>query len=277
MRETPGASRQQPDRYEAFYRDFEMPLMQAIRRRVYGQDTGLHSWGTIQELWDDLPRLNISRSSCIADLGCGPCGALTSIVAAVGCHGTGVDRSASALLAGQARAAAMGLDDLLDVQRADLDRPLPFADRTFQAILAIDVIPHLHDRQSMFREVARLLRPGGRFLCTDSCVLTGSVSTHELHQRLTWGYTQLAVPGWNECLLEESGLRVIESQNRTVQASHIAELKAAAYQANRVDLEQQFEWFEAERFEAYLESAALLFRERRMSRIMVLAVKEGDS
>lgn len=276
MRETQGSSMEPPNEYDAFFRDFETPLMQEIRRQLYGEDNGLHSWGTMEELQDDLHRLNISPSSRIADLGCGPCGALASILVAVGCKGTGIDRSASALVSGQSRAAALGVDDLMDVQRADLDEPLPFADKSFHAILAIDMIPHLRDRRSFFHEVVRLLIPGGRFLCIDPCVLTGSVSNHDLHQRLAWGFTQLAPLGWNERLLEESGLRLMESQNRIIQVLHAAELEKKVYEAHRDQLERQFDWFEAERHQAYLEAAARLSREQRMARIMYLAVREQD-
>lgn len=276
MSETQGSSMEPPNEYDTFFRDFETPLMQEIRRQLYGEDNGLHSWGTMEELQDDLHRLNISSSSRIADLGCGACGALAAILAAVGCTGTGIDRSASALVAGQSRAVAMGVDDLMDVQLADLDEPLPFDDKSFNAILAIDMVPHLRDRHSFFQEVARLLVPGGRFLCIDPCVLTGSASNHDLHERLTWGYTQVAALGWNERLLEESGLRLMESQNRTTQALHAAELEKKVYEAHRAELERQFEWFEAERHQAYLEAATRLSREQRMARIMYLAVREQD-
>jgi hypothetical protein len=77
------------DRYESFYREFDSPLMQKIRRETFGEDIGLHSWGSAQEMRADVARLNVSSSSRIVDLGCGPCGPLTFILATVGCGGTG--------------------------------------------------------------------------------------------------------------------------------------------------------------------------------------------
>jgi len=38
------------DRYESFYREFDSPLMQKIRRETFGEDIGLHSWGSAQTL-----------------------------------------------------------------------------------------------------------------------------------------------------------------------------------------------------------------------------------
>jgi len=60
------------DRYESFYREVDSPLMQKIRRETFGEDIGLHSWGSAQEMRTDIARLNLSSSSRIVDLGCGP-------------------------------------------------------------------------------------------------------------------------------------------------------------------------------------------------------------
>lgn len=257
MKEMPPSSEREPDRYEGFFRDFELPLMQEIRRQVYGEDIGLHSWGSVQELRADRDRLHLSPSSSLADLGCGTCGALTDILAAVDCRGTGVGA-------------------VLEVHVADLDGPLPLESSSFDVILSIDTIPHLRDRRFLFQEVARLLHPGGHFLCIDPCVLTGAVSNHDLQHRLTWGYTQLAAPGYNERLLEESGLQLIECEDRTAGACENAERKAVVYAAHRDELERQAEWFEGDRHQLYLETAARLARERRMARMMYLAVRPSD-
>jgi SAM-dependent methyltransferase len=68
--------------YDDLYREFESPLMQQIRR----------------------------EASRLLDLRCGPCGPLTFLVRLIGCHGTGVDMSASAIAAGHARAASLRIE-----------------------------------------------------------------------------------------------------------------------------------------------------------------------
>lgn len=267
-------SETKPDGYEDFYRDFETPLMQEIRRQIYGEDIGLHNWGTVQELRDDHARLNISKTSRIADLGCGPCGALTSILAAARCRGTGVDRSAAALRAGQSRAAGLGVADLMQAHLADLDEPLPFPGASFDAIQSVDTVPHLLDRQRFFLEVARLLRPGGLFLCIDSCVLKGAISHQDLNRRLAWGYTQIVPMGWNEVLLEATGFRLIDCEDRTAVACRSAEAKASVYRQYRAELKEKIKSLDFERYLLYLETAARLSRQGAMARIMLLAIKK---
>src|SRR5262245_19592933 len=189
--------------------------MQQVRREAYGEDIGQHSWVSAEEMRCDIPRLRLVATSRLLDLGCGPCGPLTFLLAAVGCVGTGVDVSPSALRSGRARAKALAVNNLLSVKEADVNEPLPFAANSFDAAMALDLVLHVHDRRGLFQEVARLLRTGGRFLFTDAGVLTGSISNDDLSQRSAQGYTVLAAPGWNEQLVEAAGFRVIETEDRT--------------------------------------------------------------
>ena len=46
----------------------------------------------------------------------------------------------------------------------DLNQPIPFASASFDTIVASDVIEHLFDYQTVWSEIARLLRPSGRVI-----------------------------------------------------------------------------------------------------------------
>jgi 2-polyprenyl-3-methyl-5-hydroxy-6-metoxy-1,4-benzoquinol methylase len=50
--------------------------------------------------------------------------------------------------------------------QADLNAPLPCPDASFDAIISTEVIEHLENPRAVFRELSRLLRPGGRLLLT---------------------------------------------------------------------------------------------------------------
>src|SRR5262249_53487391 len=153
------------------------PSMPASIRSWCGEDLGQHSWVAPVELRADLARLALAPTSRLLDLGCGPCGPLVEAIAATGCRGTGFDRSRAALGLGRAQAKARGVADRLTLHEGDLDQQLPFPAGSFDAALSLDVLVHVRDRAELFREVARVLAPGGRFLFTDAGVVTGLVSS----------------------------------------------------------------------------------------------------
>ena len=257
--------------YDSTYRGFDSPLMRQLRQEAYGEDIGQHSWVVAAELRDDVSRLKLSGSSRLLDLGCGPCGPLTFIVSSVGCHGTGTDLSASALAAGRARAASLDLENLITVHEADLNESLPFAVNSFDAVMALDVVLHVRDRAQLFREVARILWSGRRFLFTDAGVVTGSISDQEVLARSVHGYTQFVAPGFNERTLEASGFRLIETEDRTESVLKNASGRLEAMFAHRAELEALKGVDDLKRQQRYLETVTVLSQRRAMSRMMYLA------
>ena len=257
--------------YEDFYRAFDSALMKTIREEAYGRDIGQHSWVSAEELLEDIPRLGLSRESRLLDLGCGPGGPLTFIASQVGCRGTGFDVSAAAIAAGRARSESLGLANLLGLHEADLNRPLPVEDASFDAAISLDVVLHLRDRVSYFRDISRVLVPGARLLFTDAGVITGPVSEEEIRSRSVHGYTQFCPPGYNERMLSIAGFRLLDSIDRTAGLMKNASGRLTARLAHRSELER-LEGSEAvERQERYLETVCALALRGAVSRISYLA------
>lgn len=259
------------DGYESFYRAFDSPLMRQMRTEAYGEDIGQHSWVTADELREDITSLALSSSSRFIDLGCGPGGPLTFVLATVGCRGTGVDASASALRVAQDRAAALGVESLLAVRHADLDMPLPFETASFDAATALDVVLHLRDRAAFYREVARILRPGGRFLCTDAGVVMGAMSGDEFRRRSPYGYTTFVPTGLNESLLGAAGFTVLATANRTASALGNATGRIRAIESHRSELEATSTRAAVAATEDYLSSVVELASRKALGRVMYLA------
>lgn len=257
--------------YDEFYREFDSPLMQQLRSEGYGKDIGQHSWVTAEELEEDVARLSLSRSSRLLDLGCGPGGPLTFLANLAGCHGVGLDVSAEGIAAARARGALLLLDSLVTWQQADLNKPIPSADGSFDAAMSLDVILHLHDRLAVFREVKRALTSGGRFLFTDAGVITGPVSDEEVRCRAAHGYTQFVPRGFNERMLEEAGFQLIESSDRTASLLKTASGRLVARLAHRLELEKLEGSTSFERQLKYLETVIGLSERGAVSRMMYLS------
>jgi SAM-dependent methyltransferase len=257
--------------YESIYREFDSPLMRQIRREAYGEDIGQHSWVSAEELRSDIERLQLTPASRLLDLGCGPCGPLTFVVATTGCRGTGVELSPSALEAGRARAVSLGIQSLFSAQEGDLNKTLHFAPESFDAVMSLDVVLHLRDREKVFREVARVLAAGGRFLFTDAGVVTGAVSSDEVRKRSLHGFTQFVPAGWNESLLKAAGFRLLETEDRTPEALKNSSGRLAAIVNHRAELEQASGASAFEGLREYLQTVVELSRRRAVSRILYLA------
>jgi SAM-dependent methyltransferase len=110
---------------------------------------------------------HITAQDHVLDLGCG----IGNILIALSERITftqpaiGVDVSPALIELGRREVADAGLDGRIDLQVAPATR-LPFDDNSFDVVLTSHVIKHLDDEAltRAFREVARILRPGGRFL-----------------------------------------------------------------------------------------------------------------
>ena len=262
--------------YDDFYRDFHSPMSQRLRQEAYGIDIGQHSWVTAEELEANISRLNLSAASRLLDLGCGPGGPLTFLLSRVGCRGSGMDLSPQAIAAGRARAASLRIEDLVTFHQTDLNAPLPFASGSFEAVMSLDVILHLRDRVSLFREVARVLIPAGRFLFTDAGVITGSISDEEIRLRAIHGYTQFVPSGFNEQMLELTGFRVIAREDLTASLLKTATGRLTARLGHREELEQLEGSTCFERQQRYLETVIALSQRGAVSRLMYLAESHAE-
>jgi SAM-dependent methyltransferase len=257
--------------YDRFYREFDSPLMRQIRREAYGDDIGQHSWVTEQDVQSVVAELRLPNASRVLDLGCGAGGVLAFVAGKTGCHGTGIDVSAPAIVAAQKRASSLGLDAKLSFREADLNKPLRFPEASFEAAISLDVIVHLRDRAAVFREVRRVLVPGGRFLFTDAGIVTGLVSADEFRVRASPGYTQFIPPGFNEHALQQAGFQVLDVADGTTSLLHNAKGRLSARRAHALKLKDVEGCTNFDVEQQYLATVVELAERRALSRMTYMA------
>ena len=114
-----------------------------------------------------LAAANITAQDHVLDLGCGIGNILIALAERVefSHQPVGVDVSPDLIRIGEREIAQAGLRDRIQLQVSPATR-LPFEDGSFDVVLTSHVLKHLDDEALLasFREVARVLRPGGRFL-----------------------------------------------------------------------------------------------------------------
>jgi ubiquinone/menaquinone biosynthesis C-methylase UbiE len=114
-----------------------------------------------------LKAASITAQDRVLDLGCGIGNILIALAEETdfGHPPVGVDVSSDLVRIGEREIARAGLRDRIRLEVAPATR-LPFEDGSFDVVLTSHVLKHLDDETLLtsFREVARVLRPGGRFL-----------------------------------------------------------------------------------------------------------------
>jgi ubiquinone/menaquinone biosynthesis C-methylase UbiE len=265
------------DLYGASYGGFARDVYGEVRREAWGDEVGQNSWLTLDELERFIAELRVGESSRLLEVACGSGGPALHVARSTGCELVGVDVHEDGVANASRLAREAGLDARARFLRADASEELPFDDESFGALLCIDAINHLPDRPRVLRDWTRLLQPGGRMLFTDPITVTGPLGSDEIAIRASIAYFLFVPLGVNERLLHEAGLRVLAVEDATENMAAVAGRWLAA-RAKRGDALREIEGDETfEGQQRFLEVAARLARERRLSRFVYLAEKPSSA
>jgi ubiquinone/menaquinone biosynthesis C-methylase UbiE len=148
--------------YDAVYGGLAEEVNAAIRADAFGEEIGQNSWLTADEHRAFFDLLDIDGSDEVLEVASGSGGPALFMVRESGCHVTGVDLHDEGVAAANAAAADVGLAERARFLHVDAREPLPFDDASFDALLCIDSINHIYEREQVLRDWHRVLRPDGR-------------------------------------------------------------------------------------------------------------------
>jgi SAM-dependent methyltransferase len=259
--------------YNANYGSFQTELYGQIRSEAFGEDIGQNSWLTADEQDRFLDCLDLSPGQVLLDVACGAGGPALRIAASTGCSVVGFDVHERAVTTARSLAAQRGLEARAEFRVADATGRLPFADASFDAITCIDAINHFPDRPRVVAEWARLLKPGGRLLFTDPITVTGALTNAEIAVRSSAGFYLLVPQGYDEDVIEQCGLLLLECEDLTANLAKVAEARRGA-RASRSTALREIEGDQTyEDQQQFLEVAARVAREGRLSRFLYVSKK----
>ncbi len=263
------------DYYGANYDHLVTPIYREIRRQTFDEDLHQTGWLTAKELQQFITWLDLKPDASILDVGSGAGGPTIRVAQITGCHALGIDIHERAVTVAKAMADKHGLSKRVHFEQVDASRQLPYAAAAFDAIISIDAVNHLPGRAEMLIEWARILKPGGKILFTDPVVITGPLSKTEIAIRSSIGYFLFVPQGIDMNFVKAAGLEVLLSEDVTENMAMIAEQLYAA-RAGRVTALRQLEGdvtYAGQ--QEFLRVAALIARERRLSRFVYVARKPG--
>ncbi|WP_165778852.1 methyltransferase domain-containing protein [Leptospira perolatii] len=113
-----------------------------------------------------LKYLTVPSGGHLLDIGCGAGKAAVRIAQDLGVKVTGINISNAQLKKAAKRAADASLSDKVTFAKVDAMN-LPMENGSFDAVLALQSMMHMSDRERVLKEAARVMVPGGNFVVTD--------------------------------------------------------------------------------------------------------------
>jgi SAM-dependent methyltransferase len=113
-----------------------------------------------------ISALRVGPGRLVADIACGPGASALQLARETGCDVVGIDLSPASVAAATDAARSASLSDRVRFEVGDAEA-LPFADGSLDGVLSECALCTFPDKAAATRELARVLKPGGRVALSD--------------------------------------------------------------------------------------------------------------
>jgi len=168
--------------------------------------------------------LELAPGKTVLDVGCGIGGPLCEIARHSGAAVIGLNNNAYQVAKAEANIARNGLGDRCSIRRGDFMQ-IPLPDASVDAAYSIESTPHAPDKAGVFREIWRVLEPGGVLGVFEWCLTARFDADDARHRALKFnieignGLPELATTDEVLAALGEAGFDVLESHDATLDAA----------------------------------------------------------
>ena len=169
----------------------------------------------------------LAKGSMVLDIGCGIGGPARTLAAEFGCQVTGIDVTEGYCSAARMLSEKLGMSEQVRFQCADA-LALPFAPASFDVVWTQNVLMNIEDKGHCLREAARVLRPGGLFVC--ETILAGPVSG--IHLPVFWAGSMAL----NFLVTETEAKALFSSAGLTERVWHDTTQRSIALQKKRQEI-----------------------------------------
>jgi SAM-dependent methyltransferase len=173
----------------------------------------LHSRGIVATR-EHAERARTQAGMYVLDLGCGLGGSSRYLAAECGCRVAAIDLTPNFVDAARTLTARCRLAERIEFRQANA-LALPFQDGTFDHVWSYAVTMNIADKKALGCEVARVLKPGGRFSCNEIALGSGGSPVFPLAWADDEVSSFLVSPAEMRAALEAGGLSIIEQVDLT--------------------------------------------------------------
>ncbi|HXG24091.1 MAG TPA: methyltransferase domain-containing protein [Chthonomonadales bacterium] len=152
--------------------------------------------------------VGLDSTKHVLDVGSGVGGTARCLAKEFGCHVTGIDLTEEYCRAATMLSAKIGLADLVNYRQGDATS-LPFDDGSFDVVWTEHVAMNIPDKPRLYREMHRVLKPGGTLAIYDILAGPGGPVLFPVPWARTPESSFLATPDELRMLLEKSGFKVM--------------------------------------------------------------------
>jgi sterol 24-C-methyltransferase len=164
-------------------------------------------------------RLGLTRGMTALDIGCGVGGPMREIARFTGAQIAGINNNAYQVNKARNYNREARLDDLCQLIEADFMH-IPRADGSVDHVYAFEATCHAPDKTALFRELQRVLKPGGRAAIYEWCTTTSFDPNSAEHVKIKRDIEEgnglpdiWSIEGTKKCF-EEAGFRVLDVEDR---------------------------------------------------------------
>jgi cyclopropane fatty-acyl-phospholipid synthase-like methyltransferase len=184
-------------------------LVQVLNTVFDDSWVGQQRFTTTAEIDALYAALQVGPDAHVLDIGSGMGGPAIYLAQQTGCHVTGID--SGPVQRAQAAAEAAEVTNQVHFVAGDIFTAR-FPERAFDAIISRDAFVNVDDKERLFRQCWRLLRPGGRMACTMIVRQGEPLDRPECMSLLSW---PLPTSDDYHALALQGGLRILDVNDLT--------------------------------------------------------------
>lgn len=158
--------------------------------------------------------LRVAATDHLLDVGSGIGGPARYMAGRFGCRVTGIDLTAEFCEVARELTRRIGMEDRVRFELGDA-LAMPFGDAAFDGAYSMNVSMNIADKAALYREIRRVLKPGGWLLLSELAKGPGAPMEYPAPWAETAATSFLATPEETARGLAEAGFDVVETRTAT--------------------------------------------------------------